>query len=113
LPGETPAESMETSVKLAPGDIAGLEKLLRERGIFERYGLERIGVYGSFARGEDYRDVDLLLDPYLDYRIRMQMKHELEELLHTKVDLVVRELMDPIVMYRANKDMKYASQSEE
>lgn len=104
---------MEATAKLAPGDLTGLEKLLRERGIFERYGLERIGVYGSFARGEDYRDVDMLIDPYLDYRLRMQMKEELAELLQTKVDLVVRELMDPIVMHRANKDMKYATQSEE
>ena len=101
---------MEATVKLAPGDIAGLEKILRERGIFERYGLERIGVYGSFARGEDYRDVDLLIDPYLDYRLRMQMKGELEELLQTKVDLVVRELMDPIIHYRASKDMRFLTQ---
>ncbi len=101
---------METPVKLAPGDVAGLENLLREHRIFERYGLDRIGVYGSFARGEAYRDVDLLIDPYLDYRVRMQLREELQELLGSKVDLVVRELMDPIVMYRAKKDLRYATQ---
>lgn len=101
---------METPVKLAPGDVAGLENLLRQHRIFERYGLERIGVYGSFARGEVYRDVDLLIDPYLEHRVRMQMREELQELLRSKVDLVVREMMDPIVMFRAKKDMKYATQ---
>jgi predicted nucleotidyltransferase len=99
---------MNTPVKLRPGDIAALEQLLRDRNIFERYGLERIGVYGSFARGEAYRDIDLLIDPYLAYRIRMEMKAELEELTGSRVDLVVRELMDPIVMYRASKDLTYA-----
>ena len=101
---------METPVKLAPGDVAGLENLLREHRIFERYDLDRIGVYGSFARGEAYRDVDLLIDPYLEYRVRMQLREELQELLHSKVDMVVRELMDPIVMYRAKKDLRYATQ---
>lgn len=67
-------------------------------------------MYGSFARGEVYRDVDLLIDPYLEHRVRMQMREELQELLRSKVDLVVREMMDPIVMFRAKKDMKYATQ---
>ncbi len=101
---------METSVKLAPGDIAGLEKLLRERGVFERYGLERIGVYGSFARGEAYRDVDVLVEPEPDAFAKWrQLRDELESLLDTRVDVVMLKYMDPIIHYRAKNDLKYVT----
>lgn len=101
---------METSVKLAPGDIAGLEKLLRERGIFERYGLERIGVYGSFARGEAYNDVDVLVEPDPEAFAKWRnLRNELESLLDTRVDVVMLKYMDPIIHHRAKKDMKYVT----
>ena len=73
----------------------------------ERFGVRKIGVFGSFARGEDRpdSDVDLLVvfrkgqktfDHYMDCKLY------LEELFGRKVDLVMkdvikRELKKPIL----------------
>lgn len=101
---------METPLKLAPGDVAALENLLREHRIFERYGLDRIGVYGSFARGEAYRDVDVLVEPDPDAFAKWRnLRDELESLLDTRVDVVMLKYMDPIIHYRAKKDMMYVT----
>ncbi|WP_262512013.1 hypothetical protein [Spirosoma pollinicola] len=39
-------------------DFQSLQSYLRESQVFDRFGLTRIGVFGSFVRGESYRDID-------------------------------------------------------
>jgi hypothetical protein len=101
---------MNPPAKLRPGDVAALQNLLRERGIFKRYGLERIGVYGSFARGEAYNDIDLLIEPEPEsWEHWRNLRDELEELFSTRVEVVILKYMDPIIHHRAKKDMRYVT----
>jgi predicted nucleotidyltransferase len=57
----------------------------------EKYGVERIGVFGSFARGEGKRgsDIDLLIEFERPVGLAvMDMADELEALLGRKVDIL-------------------------
>ncbi len=67
-------------------------KVLREhkRGFEERYGVTRIGIFGSVARDEatDDSDVDVVVEMAPDLFGRVSLKEELETILGAKVDLV-------------------------
>ena len=89
--------------------IQELETLLRRENIFEEFGIDRLGLFGSFARGEPYRDIDILLERKMDYKRRDLLKAKLQTLLGTKVDLVPEHFADPIILYRARKDLKYVT----
>lgn len=69
--------------------IAILRNFKEEFG--ERYGIEKLGLFGSVARGEQKEDSDIdicvkLQDP--DYFTRMEIKESLEERFNAKVDVV-------------------------
>lgn len=90
-------------------DFNGLQNFLRDKTVFAQYGLNRIGVFGSFARGENNRDIDLLIEGETDFRKMIQLKKYLEEQLETKIDIVMEKYADPIILFRARKEMKYAT----
>lgn len=87
--------------------LVELEEILRKNNIFESFGIAQLGVFGSFARGEVYKDIDFLLEQDLDYKTRELLKRRLSSLLKVKIDLVPAKFADPIVLYRAKKDLKY------
>jgi hypothetical protein len=78
-----------------------------EREIRERFGVERIGIFGSFVRGEEKPESDV--DVLVEFRKReetfdhyMDLKFYLEDLFGRKVDLVMkdaikRRLREPIL----------------
>jgi predicted nucleotidyltransferase len=83
--------------------------LLRQHGqeIRNKFGVERIGIFGSFVRGEEKpeSDVDVLVEfregeeTFAHY---MDLKFYLEDLFGRKVDLVMkdaikRRLREPIL----------------
>ena len=43
-------------------NIHELENYLRKENLFELLGINRIGVFGSFARNEGFKDIDLLIE---------------------------------------------------
>jgi predicted nucleotidyltransferase len=90
-------------------NISSLEDYLRKNKIFDRFGIDRIGIFGSFARGEKYNDIDLFLEENLDYEKRMLLKAMVEEAFHTEVDVIVKQFAEPIILHRALKDMQYAT----
>lgn len=92
-------------------DFNSFQHFLRKQKLFERYGFSRIGVFGSFARGEQFRDVDLLIEERLEYDKRLELKKLLEEQLKVPVDIVVRDFAEPIILHRALKDIKYATKA--
>jgi predicted nucleotidyltransferase len=71
-----------------------------EREIRERFGVERIGVFGSFVRGDEKpeSDVDVLVkfrkgeETFHHY---MDLKFYLEDLFSRKVDLVIHDTLKP------------------
>ena len=87
--------------------ILEVETALRKNGIFDAFGITQLGVFGSFARGETYRDIDFLLEQDLDYETRKRLKSRLSKVLKAKIDLVSAKFADPIILYHARKDIKY------
>ena len=67
-------------------------KVLREhkQEFEERYGVTRLGIFGSVARDETTyeSDVDVVVEMVPDLFGRVSLKEELETILGVKVDLV-------------------------
>jgi predicted nucleotidyltransferase len=77
----------------------------------ERYTVVRIGVFGSFARGDENResDVDVVVElaqPTFDHY--MDLKFRLEEVLQRPVDLVMAETMKPRLKPIIEREVVYA-----
>jgi len=77
----------------------------------DEYGIVRIGVFGSVARGEstETSDVDVVVElAHPDLLLLVGIKQELEELLHRPVDVVRhRERMNPHLKERIQKEAVY------
>lgn len=102
---------METR-EINQGFILETLRANRER-LRTEFGLERIGLYGSFARNEQpgKSDVDLVYDlaagrtlPWVD---KERLYRVLRRRLHKKVDLVDSRYMNPFVAYKMAKDIIY------
>jgi len=77
----------------------------------ERYTVVRIGVFGSFARGEESpeSDVDIVVElaqPTFDHY--MDLKFRLEEVLQRPVDLVMVETLKPRLKPIIEQEAVYA-----
>jgi predicted nucleotidyltransferase len=76
-----------------------------------RFSVERIGLFGSFARGEESSssDVDILVElaePTFDNY--MDLKFRLEEVLGRRVDLVMAETLKPRIRPIVEQEVVYA-----
>jgi predicted nucleotidyltransferase len=62
--------------------ITALEKALKDENIFKKYNLEKIGAFGSFARGEKANDIDLE-----NYNINnlINLKKDLEKITENEI----------------------------
>jgi len=58
--------------------------------IINQYGIHKAYLFGSFARGEKYNDIDILIDPPKGFKFfdLCDMAEKLEKMLKTKVDIV-------------------------
>ena len=77
----------------------------------ERFTVKRIGVFGSFARGDAgvESDVDIvveLVDPTFDHY--MDLKFRLEEVLGRPVDLVIADTVKPRLKPVIEQEVIYA-----
>ena len=81
------------------------------RELSERFTVKRIGVFGSFARGDAVpeSDVDIvveLADPTFDHY--MDLKFRLEEVLGRPVDLVIADTVKPRLKPVIEQEVIYA-----
>lgn len=90
-------------------DFDSFQQFLRNKNVFTRFGIKRMGVFGSFARGENFNDIDILLEENLDYETRFALKQFLESELKITIDIIIKEYAEPIILQRALKDVKYAT----
>lgn len=91
--------------------IAILKK--HETTIKRKYGVKKIGVFGSFARGEgkENSDIDVLVDfkeGAKTFDNFMELKFFLEDLFGRKVDLVTVKALRPQLKEDILKEVTYA-----
>jgi predicted nucleotidyltransferase len=91
-------------------NVNALEKAIKDANLLKKYNLEKIGVFGSFARGEKANDIDFFID-HENYSIKnlINLKNDLETITEKEVDIMLMKYANPIVLYRAQKDMIYVS----
>lgn len=76
-----------------------------------RFGLTKIGLFGSYVRDEqtEESDIDLAVEIESDNKFRsfFGLKAYLEENLHRKVDLGIESSIKPIVKKYIEKEIVY------
>ena len=78
--------------------------------ILGKYGARKIGLFGSYARGEERPDSDL--DLLVDLRDRkslltlVRIERELSENLGIKVDLLTEQAISPYLIDRIKSELK-------
>jgi len=83
-----------------------LEPLLRER-----YKVKRIGIFGSYLRGEEKKgsDIDILVEfieepGFFDF---LELENYLSKILEVKVDLVMKNTLKPLIGKHILKEVIY------
>lgn len=94
---------------MQPIDFHRFQLYLRTNQIFDRFGLNRLGVFGSFARGEVFQDIDVMVEEDIPYQQIIQLRDTLQQDLHIPVDVLLKRFAEPIILHRAMKDVKYAT----
>lgn len=88
------------------------KQILDQRQTIRNFGVNRIGFFGSYVRGEQKPDSDLDLLVFfepekLNFDSYMDLTFFLEDLLHTSVDLLTPEQVSPYIMPYIQKEIKY------
>ena len=92
------------------------EKILEVLGahkaeLVHDYNLLKLGVFGSVARGEakERSDIDIVVETKIPDLLRMvNLKEDLEEILHEKVDLIrYRQNMNALLKKRIDNEAYY------
>jgi predicted nucleotidyltransferase len=76
---------------------------LKTSKVIERYRITEFRVFGSFARGGESNDIDILIDSE-NIQGLIPLKEELESLTGKSIDLVLRKYANPIILVRAEKE---------
>lgn len=106
---------VKSKARAAMESSASILKLIRQnRAATESYGVKRLGLFGSYARGEEEEgsDIDLIVDfrrgkkTFDNY---MNLKFYLEKLLGNKIDLVIKEAVKPELRESVFKSVVYAT----
>ena len=77
----------------------------------EKYAVEKIGLFGSYARDEakDTSDIDIVVKMKPKLLDMVAIKQLIEEDLHKKVDIVrLRDKMNPYLKKRILEEVIYA-----
>ncbi|ATB69966.1 hypothetical protein SJPD1_1861 [Sulfurospirillum diekertiae] len=75
-----------------------------------KYGVEEIGLFGSYARDEakDDSDIDIFVNMQAKFDNVMGLKYDLETSLQKKVDLMTKhKYMKPFLLQMITKDVIY------
>lgn len=79
--------------------------------LHEQYGVETIGIFGSYVRGEQKSnsDVDILVEfkEPIGLLKFVALKHQLRELIGRDVDLVMKTALKPGIGKRILKEVIY------
>jgi uncharacterized protein len=89
-----------------------IETIQQARPILEsRYAVARLGLFGSYLRGEERRasDIDLLVSFRRDVDLFefLELRAFLQENLHHKVDLVMDSALKPAIGKHIRAEVEY------
>jgi predicted nucleotidyltransferase len=88
-----------------------LDFLRKHRELFaSKYHIEKIGLFGSYARNEagEESDIDLVIQtPVRNFRNRYELKYFLEENLKRPVDIGYLDTLRPFVRKRVEREVIY------
>jgi predicted nucleotidyltransferase len=89
-----------------------LEVINANRNDFNKLGVVKIGLFGSFSRGDQNResDIDLLVEfgkGRKNFRSYMQFIKLAESLLGREVEAVTSESLSPYIASYVEKEVKY------
>ncbi|MEE8167449.1 MAG: nucleotidyltransferase family protein [Candidatus Hydrothermarchaeales archaeon] len=85
-----------------------------EKELNRRYGIKKIGIFGSYLRSEagEESDLDILVEFEQDVDIGLlkfvEIENYLSDLLGVKVDLVEKSALKPRIGRRILKEVVYA-----
>jgi predicted nucleotidyltransferase len=82
----------------------------RKQNLVETYGITRLGIFGSVARGEatEISDVDVVVEMAPDLFMMVRLKEYLQEILDAPVDIVrYRATMNPFLKQRIDQEAVY------
>jgi len=87
--------------------------LERERNVLrEKFKVKKLGVFGSFARGENQKssDVDILVEfsEPVGFFLFIDLENYLSGLFGLKVDLVTKNALKPAIKDKIISDVVYA-----
>ncbi len=90
-------------------DVKELFSLFDKMDLYKIYGIKKLGVFGSFARGEAFHDIDIYIDEDLNYLQIQDLKDKLEKQTGISFDILLKKNAEPVILHRAFKDMQYAT----
>jgi len=85
----------------------------KKREFNKKFHIKRIGIFGSFSRGEfhDQSDVDIIYElidgENFTYSEFLKLEAMLTRKFKRKVELVNYKYMNPIIKFKAQKDILY------
>ncbi len=90
-----------------------METLRQNRNHIKALGVSRIGLFGSFVRGEqnDDSDIDLLVEfdvGQKTFDAFMELSFFLEEILQRRVELITMESLSPYIGPHILEEVEYA-----
>ena len=88
--------------------------LYQSRSQLRKLGVKRIGLFGSFLRGEQRNssDIDLLVEfepQKKTFDNFMELSFFLEDILKSRIDLVTKESLSPYIGPHILKEVEFAS----
>ena len=89
-----------------------LQKIQESGSEIREYGISRVGLFGSFVRGEqkDDSDIDLLVEFYKGkktFRNFIGFSEYIESILGKKVEVLTPESMSPYIAPYIENEIKY------
>ncbi len=101
---------MESNHVLNKEAIVG--RLCMNAESFKDFGVERIGLFGSYLRGEagPASDIDLLVEfkyGQKNYKNFIRLAHFLQDLFNTKIDLLTNKALSPYIKPYIIKEVEY------
>ncbi|MCO6040333.1 nucleotidyltransferase family protein [Thermococcus alcaliphilus] len=90
-----------------------IQKILQthKKELYEKFGVKKIGIFGSYSRGEqkETSDVDILVEFHrpIGFIEFIKLQEYLETLLGVKVDLVTKKALKKRIRKQILQEVKY------